>query len=60
MKKTATILLGSLCALCAQAADNIIGGPDYNSRTPMMLSAACAPRAPSGPSRIVAGFFLAV
>ena len=35
MKKTATILLGSLCALCAQAADNIIGGPDYNNRTPI-------------------------
>ena len=35
MKKTATILLGSLCALCAQAADNIIGGSDYNHRTPI-------------------------
>lgn len=35
MKKTATILLGSLCALCAQAADNIIGGPDYKNRTPI-------------------------
>lgn len=33
MKKTATILLGSLCALCAQAADNIYGGKDYDSRT---------------------------
>lgn len=33
MKKTATILLGSLCALCAQAADNIYGGPDYQHRT---------------------------
>ena len=33
MKKTATILLGSLCALCAQAADNIYGGADYEKRT---------------------------
>lgn len=35
MKKTATILLGSLCALCAQAADNIIGGTNYLNRTPI-------------------------
>lgn len=33
MKKAATILLGSLCALCAQAADNIYGGTNYNDRT---------------------------
>lgn len=33
MKKTATILLGSLCALCAQAADNIYGGTTYDNRT---------------------------